>query len=94
MTLYGIRVSAPTGSVLMNHVLKRISYATCDPGSCLFSFLAREAGSPAHLQRCHTFRTPDPATAERLNAVVGHAFRVAYAARLQVENTLRKPWWS
>merc|ERR1719481_1063234 len=26
--------------VIMSHPLKRISYATCDPASCLFSFMS------------------------------------------------------
>ena len=84
VSLSGIQVSLLTGAPLMNHILKRISYATCDPSCCLFSFLAREQGSPAHLQHCHTFRTPASSVAEDLNAVVGTAFRVAYATRLQV----------
>ena len=47
--------------VIMSHPLKRISYATCDLASCLFSFMSRFTSSPPHIQQCHTFRLRTPA---------------------------------
>ena len=44
-------------SVYMAHALRRISYATCDPESRQFSFLAREPQSPSADQYCHAFVT-------------------------------------
>lgn len=59
ISLSGVLVTAAHATV-MEHGLKRISYATCDPTSCLFSFLARDPTSPLRLQHCHTFRLPSP----------------------------------
>ena len=70
----------------MTHSLKRISYATCDPTSCLFSFMARDTASPLHLQQCHTFRLCTPYQAEELNTIVGTAFRAAYVLQLKRED--------
>ena len=69
----------------MTHPLKMISYATCDPASCLFSFMVRDPTSPLHLQQCHTFRLRTPCQAEELNTIVGTAFRAAYALQMQRE---------
>merc|ERR1719384_1746696 len=69
----------------MSHPLKRISYATCDPASCLFSFMARQAASDANIQQCHTFRLTTPHQAEELNTILGTAFRMAYAATLTTQ---------
>jgi hypothetical protein len=44
----------------MAHALKRISYATCDPDSCQFSFLAREPKETTNTQYCHAFFTNTP----------------------------------
>lgn len=44
-------------SVYMAHALKRISYATCDPDFCQFSFLAREPKANLSMQFCHAFMT-------------------------------------
>ena len=44
-------------SVYMAHALKRISYATCDPDNCQFSFLAREPKGHTNIQYCHAFVT-------------------------------------
>ncbi len=44
-------------SVYMAHALKRISYATCDPEFCQFSFLAREPKGHTSIQYCHAFIT-------------------------------------
>ncbi|KFM58093.1 SH2 domain-containing protein 5, partial [Stegodyphus mimosarum] len=42
VSLTGIKVCSLDGkSVLMAHALRRISFATCDPEHCQFSFLAR-----------------------------------------------------
>ncbi|KAF4532503.1 hypothetical protein B566_EDAN003079 [Ephemera danica] len=46
--------------VHMAHALRRISYATCDPESALFSFLAREPKGHFSLQYCHSFRARSP----------------------------------
>ena len=78
--------------VIMSHPLKRISYATCDPASCLFSFMSRSTSSPPHIQQCHTFRLRTPCQAEELNTIVGTAFRAAYAMQCvqgQAGNDLR-----
>ena len=45
-----------SSKVEMSHPLKRISYATCDPASCLFSFMSRQPSSQYNIQQCHTFR--------------------------------------
>ncbi|VDN12138.1 unnamed protein product [Dibothriocephalus latus] len=47
-------------TVFMAHALRRISYATCDPASCSFAFLAREASADAPDQYCHIFATESP----------------------------------
>ena len=44
-------------SVYMAHALKRISYATCEPDFCQFSFLAREPKGHINSQFCHVFLT-------------------------------------
>ena len=86
ISLTGISVtSSPHQAVIMTHPLKMISYATCHPASCLFSFMARHPTSPLHLQQCHTFRLRTPCQAEELNAIVGTAFRAAYALQIQRE---------
>lgn len=48
--------SSVSRAVIMSHPLKRISYATCDPASCLFSFMSRQPSSQYNIQQCHTFR--------------------------------------
>ena len=56
VSLDKVMVTSVTRSVMMmSHSLKRISYATCDPASCLFSFMSRHPTSQ-HIQQCHTFR--------------------------------------
>ncbi|CAL4165651.1 unnamed protein product, partial [Meganyctiphanes norvegica] len=70
-------------TVYMAHALRRISYATCDPDHRQFSFLAREPRGHFSVQYCHAFLTHTPDQAEELNSIVGHAFRLAYAAHLQ-----------
>ena len=49
--------SVSSSLVIMSHPLKRISYATCDPASCLFSFMSRHHNSQYNIQQCHTFRS-------------------------------------
>ncbi|KAM3184322.1 hypothetical protein ACTXT7_008573, partial [Hymenolepis weldensis] len=44
-------------TVYMAHALRRISYATCDPFTSKFAFLAREANSETPCQYCHIFAT-------------------------------------
>ena len=79
ISLTGITVTAyEHQAVIITHPLKMISYATCDPASCLFSFMARDPTSPLHLQQCHTFRVTTPCQAEELNTIMGTAFRAAY----------------
>ena len=73
--------------VIMSHPLKRISYATCDPASCLFSFMSLSPNSPPHIQQCHTFRLRTPCQAEELNTIVGTAFRAAYTLQCVQEQT-------
>ena len=87
ISLTGITVTSGSShqAVIMTHPIKRISYATCDPASCLFSFMARDPTSPLHLQQCHTFRLSTPRQAEELNTIVGTAFRVAYALQMERE---------
>lgn len=41
----------------MAHGLKRVSYATCDPGCKQFCFLARQPGGHINKQYCHLFVT-------------------------------------
>lgn len=43
--------------VQMAHALRRISYATCDPENCLFSFIARQPKGHFKTQYCHCFLT-------------------------------------
>ncbi|XP_069985862.1 EGFR adapter protein isoform X6 [Penaeus vannamei] len=84
ISLAGVKVCSPDGkTVYMAHALRRISYATCDPEHRQFSFLAREPKGHFSLQYCHAFLTHTPDQAEELNSIVGHAFRLAYAAHLQ-----------
>jgi len=47
-------------NVFMVHALKRISYATCNPSLCQFSFLARNRRAPPGIQCCHVFFTSTP----------------------------------
>ncbi|XP_071945037.1 uncharacterized protein [Antedon mediterranea] len=63
----------------MAHALKRISYSTCEPDNHQFAFLARNPKGPVGLQYCHVFCTEERFQAEELNAVLGKAFKVAYA---------------
>ncbi|KAL5971016.1 SH2 domain-containing protein 5, partial [Taenia solium] len=66
-------------TIYMAHALRRISYATCDPHSSKFAFLAREANSETPCQYCHIFATETQYQAEELNAIIGDAFKLAYA---------------
>ncbi|XP_054267286.1 tensin-3-like [Macrosteles quadrilineatus] len=77
ISLTGIKVCSPDGkSVYMAHALRRISYATCDPTHCQFSFLAREPKGHCSLQYCHAFVTK---TAEQ-SVYMAHALRrISYA---------------
>jgi len=50
--------------VLMAHGLRRVSYATCDPGCKQFCFLARQPGGHINKQYCHLFVTK---TAEQVD---------------------------
>ena len=96
ISLTGITVTSGSShqAVIMTHPIKRISYATCDPASCLFSFMARDPTSPLHLQQCHTFRLSTPRQAEELNTIVGTAFRVAYALQMEREKEAVITSWS
>ncbi|XP_064459267.1 uncharacterized protein LOC135369689 isoform X2 [Ornithodoros turicata] len=84
VTLSGIKICSTDGkTVLMAHAVRRICWATCNPGHFQFSFLAREP-KPRSAQRfCHVFRTQSPRQAEDLSSLVGSAFRMAYARQLQ-----------
>nr|CDS32085.2 tensin [Hymenolepis microstoma] len=66
-------------TVYMAHALRRISYATCDPFTSKFAFLAREANSETPCQYCHIFSTDTQFQAEELNAIIGDAFKLAFA---------------
>lgn len=48
----------------MAHGLRRVSYATCDPGCKQFCFLARQPGGHINKQYCHLFITK---TAEQVS---------------------------
>ena len=89
ISLTGIKVTEQQ-QVMMTHPLKRISYATCDPASCLFSFMSRETSAPPNQQLCHAFRLRTPCQAEELNNIVGTAFRVAYSRQVQREEEDRR----
>lgn len=79
ISLSGIKVCSNNGeSVYMAHALKRISYATCQPEHCQFSFLAREPKAHGLVQYCHTFLTKTPDEATKLNSIVAQAFTIAY----------------
>ncbi len=54
--------------IYMAHALRRISYATCDPYSSKFAFLAREANSETPCQYCHIFATDSQYKVRRLFA--------------------------
>ncbi|XP_039289031.1 tensin-2 isoform X3 [Nilaparvata lugens] len=91
ISLAGIKVCSPDGKrVSMAHALRRISYATCEPSHCQFSFLAREPKGHFSLQYCHSFVTKNAEQAEELNSIVGNAFRMAYAAQLQRQPTFQE----
>ena len=53
----------------MAHALKRISYATCDPEFCQFSFLAREPKGQTCMQYCHAFITKTPDEVRFINNI-------------------------
>ncbi|XP_071805500.1 uncharacterized protein [Asterias amurensis] len=82
ISLAGIKVFDPDNQqvTLMAHALKRISYATCDPEFCQFAFLSRNPRGPVGVQYCHVFITREQHEAEEINAIVGKAFKVAYAS--------------
>ena len=91
ISLEGITVTTSQHQkVIMSHPLRNISYATCDPASCLFSFMARESSSPPPLQQCHSFRLRTPCQAEELNSLVGAAFRAAYALQMQKDGATKR----
>ncbi|KAK3106465.1 hypothetical protein FSP39_020543 [Pinctada imbricata] len=80
ISLSGIKVCSSDGeSVYMAHALRRISFATCDPEFSQFSFIAREPKGNVNLLFCHAFITKSPEEAEEINAIVGNAFKMAYA---------------
>ncbi|XP_061198365.1 uncharacterized protein LOC133206410 isoform X2 [Saccostrea echinata] len=91
ISLSGIKVCSSDGeSVYMAHALKRISYATCDPDFCQFSFLAREPKANLSMQFCHAFVTSTKEEAEELNAIVGNAFKMAYAQEREKQPTFNE----
>nr|XP_026501061.1 uncharacterized protein LOC113404400 isoform X1 [Vanessa tameamea] len=91
VALSGVKVCDPEDqSVRMSHALRRISYATCESARALFAFVAREPRSEPTHQYCHAFETDTPDQAEELNALVGDAFRMAFASQLQPS----APLWS
>ncbi|KAM7535619.1 hypothetical protein Aperf_G00000102317 [Anoplocephala perfoliata] len=71
----------------MAHALRRISYATCDPLTSKFAFLAREANCETPCQYCHIFATDTQFQAEELNAIIGDAFKLAYAKQRMQQST-------
>lgn len=89
VSLSGIKVCSPDGQkVYMAHALRRISYATCYPEHCQFSFLAREPKGHYNMQYCHCFFTQTAEQAQHLNSVVGQVFRVAYVQQMH-DKTLK-----
>ncbi|XP_070560464.1 uncharacterized protein [Ptychodera flava] len=82
INLTGIKVCNPEeeNDVYMAHALKRISYSTCDPFYRQFAFLARNPNGPIGVQYCHVFLTRKESEAEEINAILGKAFKVAYAS--------------
>ncbi|XP_053603912.1 uncharacterized protein LOC128671476 isoform X2 [Plodia interpunctella] len=87
---HGLRVCDPADqSARMTHALRRISYAACDAPHALFAFVAR-APHPNPDRYCYAFQTDTPEQAEELNALVGDAFRMAFASQLQPS----APLWS
>lgn len=80
ISLSGVKVCSSNGeSVYMAHALRRISYATCEPDHCQFSFVAREPKGHINSQFCHVFLTKTSDQAEELNTLIGNAFKMAYA---------------
>ncbi|GFR69655.1 SH2 domain-containing protein 5 [Elysia marginata] len=80
----GVKVILPeNNNVFMEHSLKRIWYATCDPEHQQFSFLAREPKTSAEVQYCHAFVTQTPEQAEELIALIGEAFKSTYTEQQQ-----------
>ncbi|XP_064642221.1 tensin homolog isoform X2 [Lineus longissimus] len=98
ISLSGVKVCSSNGdkghyriqSVYMAHAMKRISYATCDPEFCQFSFLAREPKGQMNVQYCHAFITESPEQAEELNTIVGNAFKMAYASQRKKQPTFNE----
>ncbi|XP_077295664.1 EGFR adapter protein-like [Arctopsyche grandis] len=93
VSLAGVKVCRPNDqSVQMAHALRRISYATCEPARALFGFVAREPRGPANSQFCHSFTTDTAKQAEELNALVGNAFRMAFATQLHPAHPPSHNW--
>lgn len=93
ISLTGVKICRrEDSSVRMAHALRRISYATCEPAHALFGFVAREPRGPPTRQFCHSFTTDTPKQAEELNALVGNAFRMAFATQLQPYSALSNSW--
>ncbi|GAB1602223.1 hypothetical protein Ahia01_000501400 [Argonauta hians] len=91
ISLSGVKVCSSKGeSVYMAHALKRISFATCDPDYCQFSFLAREPKGQINVQFCHAFITRNSPEAEELNTIIGNAFKMAYAQQRQRQPTFNE----
>ncbi|XP_046558749.1 uncharacterized protein LOC124267805 isoform X2 [Haliotis rubra] len=91
ISLSGLKVCSCDGeSVYMAHALKRISYATCDPDYCQFSFLAREPKGQINIQYCHAFCTNNSEEAEELNTIIGNAFKMAYAQQRERQPTFHE----
>ncbi|XP_052832903.1 uncharacterized protein LOC106883979 isoform X2 [Octopus bimaculoides] len=91
ISLSGVKVCSSKGeSVYMAHALKRISFATCDPDYCQFSFLAREPKGQINVQFCHAFVTRNSPEAEELNTIIGNAFKMAYAQQRQRQPTFNE----
>ncbi|VDN96125.1 unnamed protein product [Rodentolepis nana] len=88
ISIAGVKVCDPDcKTVFMAHALRRISYATCDPFTSKFAFLAREANSETPCQYFHIFSTDTQFQAEELNAIIGDAFKLAFAKqRMQQSN--------
>ncbi|VDL61365.1 unnamed protein product [Hymenolepis diminuta] len=84
----GVKVCDPDCKIVyMAHALRRISYATCDPFTSKFAFLAREANSETPCQYCHIFAADTQFQAEELNAIIGDAFKLAYAKQRMQQGT-------
>eukprot|EP00045_Choanoeca_perplexa_P007925 m.72782 g.72782 ORF g.72782 m.72782 type:complete len:501 (-) comp14281_c0_seq2:25-1527(-) len=86
LTLAGIKVmDSSTDKTAMAHALQRISMSSIVAPKALFGFVAKNPGSSA--KYCHVFKMSKPKYAESAQALVGKAFKMAFAK----DRTMKKP---